>query len=167
MTKASAGILLYRRAPAAPGGAEVLLVHPGGPYYARRDDGVWSVPKGEAGPGEDDLLAVARREFGEETGADPLALAAPGSAPVPLGSVKQRGHKVVTVWALEGDWDPSALRSNEFEAEWPPRSGRRARFPEVDRAAWFDLDTARRKLVEGQRRFVDELAALLAGGRRP
>ncbi len=123
------------------------------------------MPKGEAGDDErDDLLAVARREFREETGVDPGAVAAPGARFLPLGSVKQRGHKVVTVWALEGDWDPAALRSNEFELEWPPRSGRAIRVPEVDRAAWFDLATARVKLVEGQRRFLDELAVTLAAG---
>lgn len=177
MPAISAGILLYRRASDA-GGTEVLLLHPGGPYWTKKDEGAWSIPKGEAEPGElgrprlagaeadllagakADLLAVARREFHEETGLDPDQVAAPGAAYVPLGGVKQRGHKIVYVWALEGDCDPAAIRSNEFEMEWPPHSGRIARFPEVDRAAWFDLATAREKIVAGQRRFLDDLAAL-------
>jgi predicted NUDIX family NTP pyrophosphohydrolase len=184
----SAGLLLYRRTAA---GLEVLLVHPGGPYWAKKDAGAWSIPKGEAEPGElgqarpvperdaawrrpspakprlraaqADLIAVAKREFREETGFDPDALAAPGAAYTPLGGVKQRGHKIVYVWALEGDCDPAALRSNQFETEWPPRSGRAARFPEVDRAAWFDLPTAHEKILAAQRRFLDDVA-ILAGG---
>ncbi len=163
-------------------------MHPGGPYWAKKDAGAWSIPKGEAEPDElgearpvpardaawrrpapakprlraaaADLLAVAKREFREETGFDPDALAAPGAAYAPLGGVKQRGHKIVYVWALEGDYDPGTLRSNEFEMEWPPRSGRTARFPEVDRAAWFDIATAREKIVAAQRRFLDDVLVL-------
>jgi len=199
MPAISAGLLLYRRVSGPDAGErrlEVLLVHPGGPYWAKRDAGAWSIPKGEAEPDElgagpaapdelgagsaappepwrrppkakprlnaaaADLLAVARREFREETGLDLDAVAAPGAAFVPLGGVKQRGHKIVYVWALEGDCDASAVRGNEFEMEWPPRSGRTAAFPEVDRAAWFGLDEAREKLVTAQRRFLDDLAAV-------
>lgn len=174
MPAVSAGLLLYRRTPpgadgraaGAPGHLEVLLVHPGGPYWAKKDAGAWSIPKGEAEAGElggpaAGLLNVARREFREETGLDPDQLAAPGAAYVPLGGVKQRGHKIVYAWALEGDCDPSTVRSNEFAMEWPPRSGRTASFPEVDRAAWFDLPTARAKILASQRRFLDELDALV------
>ena len=132
LPKTSAGILLFRR---RPGGVEVLLVHPGGPFWAKKDEGAWSIPKGEAEPGED-LLAVARREFREETGA------ALEGAVLDLGGVKQKGGKTVVAWAAEGDFDPASLTSNTFAMEWPPRSGKRAEFPEVDRAAWFDLATA-------------------------
>ena len=170
---------------------QVLLVHPGGPYWAKKDAGAWSIPKGEVEEGElgqarlapkpdaarrrpaaavprpdvaaPGLLAVARREFREETGLDPDALAAPGATYVPLGGVKQRGHKIVYAWALEGDCDPAAIVSNEFEIEWPLRSGRTARFPEVDRAAWFDLLTAHEKIVGAQRRFLDDLHVLASG----
>jgi predicted NUDIX family NTP pyrophosphohydrolase len=154
MPKRSAGLLLYR------GGGdlvEVLLVHPGGPYWARRDDGAWSVPKGEVEPG-DDPLATALREFGEELGSDPPD----GSIAVSLGEVRQSGGKTVDAWALEGDLDVAGIRSNTFEMEWPPRSGRTAEFPEVDRAGWFPLDVARRKLLAGQHPFLDRLAAILS-----
>lgn len=147
----SAGVLLFRRA--AAGGVEVLLGHMGGPFWARRDDAAWSVPKGEYGDGEDPS-AVAVREFEEEMGRPP-----PGAGLLPLGEVRQAGGKVVTVWYGEGDFDVAAQRSNTFAVEWPPRSGREQSFPEVDRAAWFDLPTAREKLVKGQRPLLDLLAA--------
>ena len=155
MPKLSAGLLLYRR---GPGGVEVLLVHPGGPLWARRDDGAWSIPKGEHGP-EEDPLAVARREFREELGQDP-----PAGRPVPLGEIRQPGGKLVAAWALEGDLDASEVRSDTFEMEWPPRSGRVRRFPEVDRAAWFGLEEARRKLSPGQVGFLDRLLDALGRG---
>jgi predicted NUDIX family NTP pyrophosphohydrolase len=136
------------------GKREVLLVHPGGPFWRKRDDGAWSIPKGEIEPGES-AVEVARREFREELGA-----AAPDGDLAPLGKVRQAGGKVVQAWAAAGDLDPERIESVTFEMEWPPRSGRRATFPEVDRAAWFDLDTARRKILEAQRTFIDRLEAL-------
>jgi predicted NUDIX family NTP pyrophosphohydrolase len=150
----SAGLLLHRRRGQR---VEVLLVHPGGPFWARRDDGAWSIPKGEVEEGEE-LDGVAEREFREELGQDP-----PPGPRRPLGSVRQSGGKVVHAWALEGDVhvDLSRLTSNTFEMEWPPRSGQRRHFPEVDRAAWFELDAARIKLVRAQAEFVDRLGALL------
>ena len=146
----SAGLLLFRR---ASGGLEVLLVHPGGPFFVRRDLGVWSIPKGEVGPGED-LLAAARREYAEETG-----FSADGDA-IPLGEVRQ-ASKTVHGFAVEGDVDPAALQSNLCEIEWPSKSGRRLTIPEVDRAAWFSLDDARERLVAAQAAFLDRLAAAL------
>ena len=148
MARRSAGILLYRLTGDEP---EVLLVHPGGPFWAKRDDGVWSIPKGEYGE-DDDPLASALREFEEETGT-PLE---PGEL-VELGSVKQKSGKVVVAWATRGDLDADAIHSNTFAMEWPPRSGRTAEFPEVDRAGWFDPPAARRKLVAAQAAFVDRL----------
>ena len=133
----------------------MLLVHPGGPLWQRKDAGAWSIPKGEHSPGEDPL-AAARREFAEE-----LGLAPPDSPAVDLGQVTQAGGKTVRAWAVAGDLDVSALRSNSFEMEWPPRSGQRLRFPEVDRAAWFPLEEARTKLVPAQAAFLDRLQALL------
>src|SRR5262245_6224461 len=141
MLQHSAGILLYRR---RPGAVEVLLVHPGGPFWARRDDGAWSIPKGLCAPREDPL-AAARREFAEETGAH-----LEGEA-VALGSFRQSAAKLVDVWAVEGEFDPSKLESNTFTMEWPPRSGRMREVPEVDRAAWFTPEQAWRKLLVGQR----------------
>ena len=138
--KRSAGLLFFRRREDA---TEVLLVHPGGPLWARKDDGGWSVPKGEVEENED-LLAAARREVEEETGARP------SGAFIPLPPVRQTGGKVVHVWAVECDFDPASLVSNLFEMEWPPRSGRRQSFPEVDRADWFDLETAARKILPSQ-----------------
>lgn len=129
-------------------------MHPGGPFWMRKDLGAWSIPKGEAEEGED-LLAVAHRELAEETG-----FTAAGRA-IPLGRVRQKGGKVVHAWAVEGDADPAQLRSNTFEIEWPPRSGRRQVFPEVDRAAWFDLGEARRRIHPAQAAFVDALVAAL------
>jgi predicted NUDIX family NTP pyrophosphohydrolase len=148
----SAGILLYRFAGEA---SEVLLVHPGGPFWARKDAGVWSIPKGEYDDTEDPL-ACALREFEEETGTalDP-------EEPVELGSIQQRSGKVVTAWAAEGDLDADSIASNTFTMEWPPRSGTTAEFPEVDRAAWFSLDEAREKLNPAQVEFVDRLAEWL------
>jgi len=147
MPKRSAGILMYRRRGA---GVELFLVHPGGPFWAKKDLGAWSIPKGEYAEGEDPA-AVARREFAEETGVSPQGELRP------LGELVQPGRKIVTAWALEGDLDPSTLRSNRFELEWPPRSGRRQSFPEVDRADWFSPAEARRKILPGQREFIDRL----------
>ncbi len=135
----------------APGGPEVLLGHMGGPYWARRDEGAWTIPKGEIEPDEDPL-AVARREFEEEIG-----VPVPDGELVDLGEVRQVGGKVVRAWAVEGDLDASAIVSNTFEIEWPPRSGRMQAFPEIDRAAWFDLPTARTRIVAGQRALLDRL----------
>jgi predicted NUDIX family NTP pyrophosphohydrolase len=154
MPKRSAGLLVYRR----DAGIEVLLVHPGGPFWARKDDGAWSVPKGEYEPSEDPL-EVALREFEEELGAEPPD---PAGA-LPLGELRQPSGKVVSAWAVEGDLDVSDVRSNMFEMEWPPRSGRTQEFPEVDRAGWFSPDQARRKLLRGQVGFLDRLAEQLAG----
>ena len=143
----SAGILVFRR---VEGRTEVLIAHMGGPFWARKDDGAWSVPKGLIEDGEDPL-AAARREFLEE-----LGLPAPDGEPLPLGEVKQSG-KTVTLWAIEGDLDPADVVPGTFELEWPPRSGRTREFPEVDRVAWFAVDDARVKLVKGQRAFLDRL----------
>jgi predicted NUDIX family NTP pyrophosphohydrolase len=152
MRARSAGILLYRL---RPHGLELLLVHPGGPFWARKDAGAWSIPKGEHGPGEDPL-AAARRELAEETGI------VPGAAEVlELGEVMQRGGKAVTAFAVEGDFDPARLRSDSFEMEWPPRSGRRSRFPEVDRAEWFPAAEARRRILPGQAPLIDRLLRAL------
>lgn len=130
---------------------QVFLVHPGGPFFRNKDEGVWTVPKGLVGEGEDPL-AAARREFTEETGVPVTA-----THFVPLGEVRQKGGKRVEAWAFEGDCDPAAIVSNTFELEWPPRSGRRQRFPEADRAGWFDLDVARAKILPAQRPFLDRL----------
>ena len=154
MPKTSAGLLLFRRAPA---GLEVLLVHPGGPFWQGKDLGAWSIPKGEIGPDEDPL-AAARREFREETGFERSGPA------VPLGQLRQPGGKLVHAWALEGDADPSELSSNSFSMEWPRGSGRLQAFPEVDRAEWFGLAEARRRILPGQAPFLDRLEAA-AGAR--
>jgi predicted NUDIX family NTP pyrophosphohydrolase len=147
----SAGILLFRGTGAK---TEVLLAHMGGPLWARRDEGAWSLPKGEYGPDEEPL-AAARREFTEE-----LGLPVPPGEPVELGAVKQKGGKVVTAWALEGDLDPGGVVPGTFEMEWPPKSGRTREFPEIDRVAWFDVPTAREKIVAGQRPLLDRLTEL-------
>jgi predicted NUDIX family NTP pyrophosphohydrolase len=152
MAKRSAGLLMYRRGDA---GVAILLVHPGGPFWAKKDLGAWSIPKGEYAASEEPL-AAAQREFTEETGAQPRGEF------VPLGEVKQPGGKHVTAWAVEGDFDPATLVSSSFEMEWPPCSGRKRSFPEVDRACWFSLDEARVKILAGQRPFVDRLEQLLA-----
>ena len=147
--KQSSGILLYRRAGE---GTEVLLVHPGGPFWAKKDLGAWSIPKGEVDDGED-LRVCALRELEEELGSPP-SLAAEDL--IELGSVKQSA-KVVYGWAAEADFDPARLDSNTFSMEWPPRSGRQREFPEVDRAQWFDPETAKRKILRAQGAFVDRL----------
>jgi len=147
----SAGILLYRRTNL---GTEVFLVHPGGPFWIRKDEGAWSVPKGLVDASEDEL-ACARREFREETGFD-----APASgAERPLGSFRLPSGKRLHVWALEGNCDPAALRSNLFDMEWPPRSGRIAQFPEADRGGWFDESAALRKIAPGQRVVLEKFYA--------
>ncbi|MCW5773488.1 MAG: NUDIX domain-containing protein [Rhodospirillaceae bacterium] len=153
--RVSAGILLYRLAAGANRPPEFLLVHPGGPFWAKKDLGAWSIPKGEIDPGEEPL-AAARREFAEETG---LRLDGTFAALTP---VKQPGGKLVRAWALEGDCDPVGIRSNECEIEWPPRSGRTLTIPEIDRANWFDTATARAKIQKGQAPLIEELAARLA-----
>jgi len=156
MARRSAGLLMFRRRSSGLDGLELLLIHPGGPFWSNKDLGAWSIPKGEYDDSEEPL-AAAQREFGEETGwvATPPFL--------PLGSVKQRGGKVVSAWAFEGDGDPATLVSNTFEMQWPPRSGRLQTFPEVDRASWFAPAEARRRIIESQVAFLDELERLLAG----
>ena len=149
--KASAGIVLYRFRAGVP---EVLLVHPGGPYWAKKDAGAWSIPKGELDD-DGDPLAVAKREFEEETGQRI------DGAFVALTPRRQKGGKLVHAWAVEGDVDAAAIVSNTFTLEWPPRSGKRQTFPEVDRAAWFDLAAAREKILGGQLPFLDELGERL------
>jgi predicted NUDIX family NTP pyrophosphohydrolase len=151
MPKQSAGILMYRR---DGNGWSVLLVHPGGPFWAKKDVGAWSLPKGEYAPGEHPL-AVAVREFGEETGV------VPKGEFQPLGEVRQVGGKRVRAWAVEGNLDTAEIRSNSFEMEWPPKSGRKQSFPEVDRAEWFSPDAAREKILASQREFIDRLLRIL------
>jgi predicted NUDIX family NTP pyrophosphohydrolase len=152
MPRLSAGLLMYR----IQGGAiQVLLAHPGGPFFRSKDEGAWSIPKGEPDAGED-LLLTAQREFEEETGVKP---AGPF---VPLAPIKQKGGKIVHAWAFPGDCEPAAVRSNTFAMEWPPKSGRQMDFPEIDRAEFFDLPTARRKIKAGQDAFVDQLEAILS-----
>lgn len=146
-TRLSAGLLLYRRRD----GLEVLLVHPGGPFFRNKDDGAWSVPKGEVEEG-DEPLATALREFSEETGFEP-----PSGDLLPLGEIRQKGGKRVLAWAVEGDCDPARFRSNHFEMEWPPRSGRKQSFPEIDGARFFSLDDARRKLNPAQVELIARL----------
>lgn len=148
----SAGLLLYRD---GPDGLQVLLAHPGGPFWARKDAGAWTLPKGQLHPGEE-ALDAARREFAEEVG-----MAPPGPA-LPLGEVRQKSGKRVLAWAVAGDFDPAALRSNEVALEWPPRSGRLLHFPEVDRVGWFTPAQALDKLLPAQRPFVERLVALQA-----
>lgn len=148
--KKSAGLLLFRSRPEL----DVFLVHPGGPFWKNKDDGAWSIPKGEYPPDEDPL-AAAKREFQEETGFEP------NGEFMPLGEVKQSGGKIVSAWALEFDLDADKAESNTFEMEWPPKSGRLTRFPEVDRAAWFSLDAARVKILTAQAPFLDRLVSML------
>jgi predicted NUDIX family NTP pyrophosphohydrolase len=150
--RVSAGILLHRH---RGGRLEVLLAHPGGPFHANRDLGAWTIPKGEVEPGED-VVDVARREFAEETGHP-----SPADEPTPLGTIRQRGGKLVHAWALRGDLDPAAAHSNTFSLEWPPRSGRLESFPEIDRVAWFDLGEARLRLKDAQVAFLDRLVEAL------
>jgi predicted NUDIX family NTP pyrophosphohydrolase len=151
MPRLSAGLLLYR---VRQGAIEVLLAHPGGPLFQKKDEGAWSVPKGEPEPDED-LLAAARREFEEETGLEP---AGPF---LPLSSIQQKGGKIVHAWACEGDCDVKNCKSNTFTMEWPPKSGRHREFPEIDRAEFFDLPTARRKIKSAQVPLLDELETML------
>ncbi len=151
MPKRSAGLLLFRK---RNGALEVFLVHPGGPFWAKKDAGAWTLPKGEIGEGEDPL-AAARREVSEETGF------APEGDFVPLPPIRQKAGKIVVSWAIEADCDPAQLRSNRFSMEWPPRSGRMADFPEVDRGAWFGLAAARGKLLESQWPLLDALEGLV------
>jgi len=154
MKRRSAGLLMYRR---RAGTLEVLLIHPGGPFWTKKDAGAWSIPKGEFADDEEPL-AAAKREFVEETG---FAWAEPF---LELKPVRQAGGKRVFAWAFEGDCDPAQIVSNTFEIEWPPRSGRRQAFPEIDRAAWFGADEAREKLIAAQAAFVDRLLEHLGGG---
>ncbi len=151
--KRSAGLMMFRRRES---GIEVLLVHPGGPFWSKKDLNSWSIPKGELEETEDPLQA-AIREFREETG---FAATAPF---IPLGTIKQASGKLIAAWAFEGDCDPSTLVSNTFEMEWPPKSGRLASFPEVDRAAWFAPREARNRVLKGQLKLIDELEAKLGG----
>ena len=151
MAKRSAGLLMFRWREDA---LEVFLVHPGGPFWAKKDLGAWSIPKGEYSEGEDALTA-ARREFQEETGM------APAGEPIPLKDIRQPSGKIVKAWALEGDCDASKARSNMFSLEWPPKSGRTQEFPEIDRGEWFSIEAARTKLLKGQVGFLVELAAKL------
>ncbi len=152
MGKQSAGLLVYRFREGQP---EVFLVHPGGPFWAKKDAGAWSIPKGEF-MDEENSLSAAKREFAEETGFGM------DGAFEPLKPVRQAGGKTVHAWAVQGDVDAAAIRSNLFEMEWPPRSGQRASFPEVDRAAWFGIDQAREKILKGQLPLLDELEQLLS-----
>ena len=152
MLRTSAGILLHR---AGAAGREVLIGHMGGPFWAKKDAGGWSIPKGEYGPGED-AFAVACREFEEELGTP-----VPATVFLPLGELRTTSSKVLTVWAADGDLDATAAVSNTFALEWPPRSGRMQEFPEIDRAAWFPVEEARTKLVKGQVPFLDRLLEAL------
>ena len=151
-TKHSAGILLYRRTGESRA-VEFLLVHPGGPFWVKRDLGAWTIPKGQLEPGEDPR-DCALREMREELGAAPTL--DPDDL-IEIGSVRQRAGKVVEAWAAEAEFDPAALASNTFTLEWPPRSGKEQEFPEVDRAEWFDLEAARRKIIPAQGDFLDRL----------
>jgi predicted NUDIX family NTP pyrophosphohydrolase len=153
MPRVSAGLLMYR---GKGGTLEVLLVHPGGPFWVNKDLGAWTIPKGEVAEGEDEVT-TARREFQEETGLEPQG------ALLPLGSIKQKGGKVVHAWAFEGDADAAAIRSNTYSVEWPPRSGQWRTFPEVDRAEWFSLDEARRRINTAQAELIDTLERAVAG----
>ena len=148
MARKSAGLLLFRRTPA---GVEVLLVHPGGPLWAKKDEGAWSIPKGEI-DADEDPLAAARREFEEELGST-----ASGEF-IALAPIRQASGKVVHAWAVEADFDPATFTSGMFSMEWPPRSGRQQEFPEVDRAEWFSIDNARRKINKAQIELLDQLA---------
>ena len=152
MPRTSAGILLHR---AGAAGREVLIGHMGGPFWAKKDAGGWSIPKGEYGPGED-AFAVACREFEEELGTP-----VPATVFLPLGELRTTSSKVLTVWAADGDLDATAAVSNTFSLEWPPRSGQVQEFPEIDRAAWFGIEEARTKLVKGQVPFLDRLLEAL------
>jgi predicted NUDIX family NTP pyrophosphohydrolase len=151
MPRISAGLLMYR---VKDGAIQVLLAHPGGPLFRKKDDGAWTIPKGEPDPGEE-LLLAAQREFEEETGVKPH------SPFIALKPIQQKGGKIVHAWAFKGDCDPKAIKSNLFTMEWPPKSGKQAQFPEIDRAEFFDLDTARIKIKERQDALIDELEGIL------
>jgi predicted NUDIX family NTP pyrophosphohydrolase len=153
MPRVSAGLLMYR---IFDGMLQVLLAHPGGPYFKNKDDGAWTIPKGEVEPGED-LLETAKREFKEETG-----FTATGPF-IALSAIKQKGGKIVHAWAFKGDCDPAAIVSNTFTMEWPPKSGRQMEFPEIDRAGFFDLATARQKVKAGQEALIEELEDIAMG----
>ncbi|HEX3873077.1 MAG TPA: NUDIX domain-containing protein [Solirubrobacteraceae bacterium] len=156
MPRRSAGILLYR---STHGRLEVLLVHPGGPFYSRKDLGTWGIPKGEYEPDEEPR-ACAIREFEEELGQSP-----PAGTMLELGEIRQRNGKIVTAWGLEGDLDADAIHSNTFTAQWPPGSGQMREFPEIDRAAWLTLGAAAEKIIETQQPLVDRLAEIVSAGR--
>lgn len=156
MAKKSAGLLMYRR---RQGDLEVFLVHPGGPFWAKKDEGAWSIPKGEYTPGEEPF-EVAKREFQEETGFQA------GGDFIPLTPRKQPSGKIISAWALEGDCDAASVKSNTFSMEWPPRSGKQQEFPEVDRAGWFTIPAAKEKILKGQVSFLDELSEILEEGER-
>ncbi len=153
MAKKSAGLLMYHR---RDGELEVMLVHPGGPFWAKKDLGSWSIPKGEY-THEEDPFEVATREFQEETGFKPEGEF------TPLAPIKQPSGKLITVWAFEGDCDASKIKSNTFTMEWPPHSGKQQEFPEVDRAGWFKISVAKEKIIKGQIGFIDELYQILVG----
>ena len=157
VAKKSAGLLLYRE---KAGITEVLLVHPGGPFWTKKDEGAWSIPKGECVEYEDPL-AAARREFEEETGAEP-----PSGEAIALDAVRQPSGKIVHAWAMRGEFDPSQLKSNTFSMEWPPGSRRQSEFPEVDQAEWFGWEKALSKIQSGQRPILDQLRRALEAGRR-
>ncbi len=150
--RTSAGLIVFRRGER---GLEVLLAHPGGPFWATKDQGAWSIPKGEHTP-EEDPYAAARRELEEETG-----MVAPAGEPIDLGEVRQRGGKLVRAWAIEGDLDPATATSTSFTVEWPPRSGTRREFPEVDRVMWCTIEEAHAKLLTAQREFLQRLVAAI------
>ncbi len=152
MTKTSAGLLLYKR---TSNELRVFLIHPGGPFFINKDDGAWSIPKGLLEPGEDPL-AAAQREFAEETGCRPEGQF------LPLSPVQQKGGKIVLAWAVEADCDADDIVSNTFDLEWPPHSGRIQQFPEADRAAWFSIEEAKKKIIPAQIAFLDELQSLVS-----
>lgn len=154
MPKKSAGLLVYRENPGTSE-LEVLLVHPGGPFWRNKDAGAWTIPKGEFDDDEDPLKA-AKREFKEETGAAP-----PDGEYIALNPIKQANGKIVHAWAIKGDFDPATLRSNTFPCEWPPKSGRMQEFPEVDRAEWFGLEVAKQKILTGQAALIDQLSTTI------
>ena len=151
MPRTSAGLLMYR---IKDGSLQVLLAHPGGPYFVNKDDGAWTIPKGEP-DADEDLLVTAQREFEEETSIKPTGPF------MPLKPIQQKGGKIVHAWAFEGECDPAAIKSNMFTMEWPSKSGRQMEFPEIDQAGWFDLETARKKIKTGQEALIDELAIIL------
>ncbi|HXW17179.1 MAG TPA: NUDIX domain-containing protein [Candidatus Acidoferrales bacterium] len=151
MAKHSAGLLMYRK---LRGQVEVLLAHPGGPFWAKKDEGAWSIPKGEVDRGED-VLDSAKREFAEETGIEPRGKLSA------LGSVRQKSGKIVTAWAFEGDCDPQTIRSNTFAMEWPPRSGKQQEFPEIDRAAFFSIEAARTKILASEAELLSRLEKIV------